>query len=312
MIGLLAGIALAGAPELALLPLDAPPGTSTAELASMIQALDDALRAEGHTTPISGEALAARGDPGRRLDEARKAAKEGFSLLKEGDADLAIVFLDESIRHHREIASDVVRRDEMADVWFGLGRAALALGDRDRARTELGRAIAVWPDFEETRTGPLDADTRSLISEAGARLRARSPIRTTPTAASRLSSRLGVGWVVYGGLTDEGLLLYVQSGSAAPATVRRAGPITPSPVTWTAVAADVIAAMSAPPVAAPPAPAVPPDPAPPPAPAPATPTPAPAPTAPPIVAPPTPRNPRRDPRAASASMSSLDLPSPIG
>lgn len=298
MIALLGGLAMAGAPELALLPLDALPGASTVELQAMIAALDDALRADGRTRPISGDALTARVEPGHRLDEARRAAKEGAALLQEGDADLAIVFLEESIQHHRELASEVVRRDEIADVWFALGRASLAVGDRDRARTELGRAIAVWPDFEETRAGALDADTRGLLAEAGARLRGRSPVRTSPTAASKLSSRLGTTWVVYGGVTDDGLVLFVQKASALPVVVRRAGPITASPVTWTAVASDVVAATL-------PAPA-------PKATVPAPPQEKPLAAPPPVVPPTTPKEPRRDPRNGAAATPGLDLPCPIG
>jgi hypothetical protein len=231
LLGLLTSIALcAELPTVALLPLDGTPGTSSAGASQTVRGIAAAIQKEGGVVPLYDTELAQRLGAGseERLADAREALSEGRRLLAEGDADLALAFLEEAVNAHRDAGSDVVRRGEAADAHYSFGRALLRTYERDRARAEIRRAILLVPDYMGSRADAVDPDIAALAAEAEKSLRDRPPRRLTTEGAAQVGADLKVDFVVHGAVEADGkLVLTVQEGSDKLYTVERMGPFAP-------------------------------------------------------------------------------------
>lgn len=251
----LAGPALAqDVPELAVLPLDAAPGTEQASLDRAARGIASALQTEGGVIAVYDTDLVARFGTKAEdaLASARGALSEGRRLLQEGDADLALAFLQQAADAHEAAGSEVIRRGEAADAHYSLGRAYLMTYDRDKARTELRRAIVLVPDYMTTRADAVNADIQALADEATEALAARAPRKLSAEGAQALETKLGVSCLVHGAVDAEGdLSLNVQNGVAVRYVVQRPGPFEPPSVGdrwYTDIASQVVAACRGEPV----------------------------------------------------------------
>jgi hypothetical protein len=235
-------------PELAILPLDAVPDTEQAALDRTVRGVTSALQSEGGVIVVYDTDLATRlGSKAEdALASARDALSEGRRLLQEGDADLAIAFLQQAVDAHEEAGSEVIRRGEAADAHYSLGRALLTTYDRDRARTEFRRAIVLVPDYMATRADAVNGDIQALADEATAALTGRPPRKRSAEEGATLATKLQVTCVVHGTVDAEGdLSLSVQNGASVRYVVERPGPFEPPAVgdPWYAdIAAQTIAA----------------------------------------------------------------------
>lgn len=255
LVALLASVALAqDVPELALLPLDAAPGTEQAALDRAVRGVTSAVQSEGGVIAVYDTDLVARFGTKAEdaLASARGALSEGRRLLQEGDADLALAFLQQAADAHEAAGSDVIRRVEAADAHYSLGRAFLMTYDRDKARTEFRRAIVLVPDYMTTRADAVNADIQTLADEATAALATRAPRKLSAEGAQALQTKLGVSCLVHGAVDEGGdLSLNVQSGATLRYVVERPGPFEPPSVGdrwYTDIAAQVVAACRGEPV----------------------------------------------------------------
>ena len=92
MIVLLAWLAVAAdRPEIALLPLDAPPGTDSRATHVLVRGLAAALEEEGRYRAVVDAELLGRVGRGQdeRVRQARDALVEGRRLLASGDPEFA-------------------------------------------------------------------------------------------------------------------------------------------------------------------------------------------------------------------------------
>lgn len=255
MLALLAAAALAqDLPALAIIPLDASPGTEQAALDLAVRGVASAVQSEGGVIAVYDTDLISRfgAKAEDALASARDALSEGRRLLQEGDADLALAFLQQAVDAHEEAGSEVTRRAEAADAHYSLGRAALMTYDRDKARTEFRRAIVLVPDYMTTRADAVNADIQALADEATEALAARPPRKLSADGVQTLETRLGVTCLVHGAVDADGdLSLNVQNGAAVRYVVQRPGPFDPPVVGdrwYQDIAAQVVAACRGEPV----------------------------------------------------------------
>jgi hypothetical protein len=251
------GFALAGdLPTVALVPLDASPGTPSADLEVTIRGIAAALQSEGGIVPVYDNDLALElGEQSEdRLKSARESLSEGRRMLAEGDADIALAFLQEAVTAHTEAGSDVVRRDEAADAHYALGRAMLATYNRDAARGEIRRAIQLVPDYMTARADAVTPDLEALAAEATSSLASRPPRHLNPDGAATLQDEFRADDIVHGTVDGRGnLSLTVQRGATVLYVVERPGPFAPPPVGndwYEAIAKQVAAACLGEPIPA--------------------------------------------------------------
>jgi hypothetical protein len=215
-------------PSVALVPLDAAPGTASDDLERFVRGLAGAVQRGGEIVPLVDDELAGQLGDSARLKEARDAFSEGRKFLATGDADVAVTFLEEAVNGHRDADSDIVRRGEMADAHWAFARALVATDDRDRAKTEVRRALILVPDYVDTRADMVDAELERLVSEAVRSLEDRPPRRMTEENAARLGASLAIDCIVYGSVDAGGAVsLAVQVGPEVVWELARPGPFAP-------------------------------------------------------------------------------------
>ncbi|MFK7929473.1 MAG: hypothetical protein AB8H79_14855 [Myxococcota bacterium] len=192
----------------AILPLDGAPGTSSRDMKVFVRGLADAIGRDGRVVVVSGDALVDRLTEGKaaQLLEARDAFTEGQLLLSEGDPDIGLAFLAESVAGHRRAGSAVVRREEMADAAFILAKALLAVGDEDGAKAALTDAIRLLPDYLDTQNEAADPVLRGLALGVEADLLKKPPRRLSAAGAAALASDLQVDRVIHGFVVADGNL----------------------------------------------------------------------------------------------------------
>lgn len=255
VVALFAGLAVArDLPPLAVVPLDATPGTRYADLERTVRGIVAAVQSEGGVVPLYDLELAARlGETSEeRLKTARASLAEGRRMLNEGDADIALAFLEEAVQAHKDSGSDVVRRPELADAYYTLARARLATYDNDGARSDVRRAIQLIPDYMDTRADAVNPEILALAADAAATLADRPPRKLSPDGADALSTQLGVECIAHGSVAANGALsLTVQHGREVRFVVERPGPFLPPSVGdkwYTGIAQQMVAACLGEPV----------------------------------------------------------------
>lgn len=209
----------------AVVPLDGPPGTSSRDMQVVARGVAEALAADPRVSVVHGDALVRRLTAGkqREIQEARDAFQEGTLLLREGDPDIGLAFLAESLAAHDRAGSAVVRREEMADVAFSLAEALLAV-DRDaEARDALAQALRLLPDYLDVRATQVQAELRDLARDIEVELLARPPRVLSAEGARSLAADLQVDHVVHGVVAADGQLtlhLYRPNGDRVHAETR--------------------------------------------------------------------------------------------
>lgn len=195
-------------PVFALVPLDGAPGTSSRDMEVVVRGLTQELTREGDLAVVSGPTLVDQLTAGKQaeLQSARDAFTEGQLMLGEGDADIGLAFLSESIKAHGRAGSPVVRREEMANAAFILARALLEVGRDDDARDALTRALRLLPDYLDTQTEAADPALRTLAKQVEADLSGRPPRRLSPRGARTLAQDLQVDGILHGVVLADGTL----------------------------------------------------------------------------------------------------------
>ena len=215
------------APLVAIIPLDGAPGTSSRDMRVVVRGLAEALIEDGRVQVVSGDDLVERLTEGKAqtLQEARDAFAEGQLLMREGDPDIGLAFLAESVAAHGRAGSPVVRREEMADAAFILAKALLAVEDHEAARNALVQALRLLPDYLDTQTEAADPALRELALEIEAELSRRPPRRLSAAGADALAGDIQVDEVIHGVVLADGtVLLTVYRNGEAVHELRRPGP----------------------------------------------------------------------------------------
>ncbi len=239
---LLSVLARAQESVVALLPMDGVPGTDGEAMERFVAGLSSAVAHDGRVSPLMGVALQSRLTEGQeeRLGEARDALRKGEELLRDGEADIAVPFLEESIRAHLDSGSAVVRREELARAHATLARALVLQGDEPGARGQLAEAIRLVPDFE------LPA-LPALAEAAREQLRTRPPRQLSSDGAVVLAVDLAVAFLAHGAVMEDGSVeLVVFEGPEPLHRAHRPGPFAPPLVgdPWYAQLSDEVVAAA--------------------------------------------------------------------
>lgn len=234
MIVLLAWLAVAAdRPEIALLPLDAPPGTDSRATHVLVRGLAAALEEEGRYRAVVDAELLGRVGRGQdeRVRQARDALVEGRRLLSSGDPEFALVFLLESTAAWADVSASLAWRQEAADAWYNLARAQLATGDRGGAEASLSTALTLVPDYLSTSADARDPAIDAIAPDVIDQLVTIPTLALSSAGAVAIENQLDTPYLVAGAVHADGAIaLTVWAGASAVHVVERAGPFRPGAV----------------------------------------------------------------------------------
>jgi hypothetical protein len=240
-------------PEIVVLPLQGAPGAAASDLREVGDALQRSLSENGFRPTSPADLATALAEPKRA--EILGLVAEGRRLLAEGDADLAVPFLEDAAKKSDQRSDLWLRSDEVAEAWFTFGTSLVVAGDEARARVAFARCVALSPDYLTTLG--LDARARGVAEQAAT----SDPPPLTDTEAARVLSKVGADYLLSGVVRGDGSVqLRLRRGASVRHEVVRPGPfrVRPAGDPWyddvaieLGVAAMVRTAPPKPPVAPP-------------------------------------------------------------
>jgi len=199
----------AEAGEVAVLQFDGY-GVSFDDASLVSEGLRAAFLEVGDYFPVEAwdvsERIATSSNPD--LTAARSEYAEGVAQFRAGRYQSAITNFEASIDSHNRCGSQYARREQLADVYFHLGRSQVRLGQSTSAGRSFEQVVRLYPQYLETRhrsgSDSLTSSVRSTMNSASSAV-AASP-RTLPTEeeVQELASNINVDAVVVGYITSEG------------------------------------------------------------------------------------------------------------
>jgi hypothetical protein len=200
---------IAEAGEVAVLQFDGY-GVSFDDASLVSEGVRSAFLEVGDYFPVEAwdfsERMADSTDP--TLREARSKYAEGVVEFRAGRYRSSISSFEASIDAHMSVGSHYARREQLADVYFHIGRAQFQIGASTGAMQSFEHVARLYPQYLETRhrgaNDSLSGSVRAMISRASSELDAAPRSLPSEVDLQEIALSINVDAIVAGYISADG------------------------------------------------------------------------------------------------------------